>query len=325
MKNISVVMSVYNEPLDWLKGSIESILNQTFAEFEFIIINDNPAAKELADVLKSYMNKDERITIIENPENLGLTKSLNIGIKQAKAKYIARMDADDISLPERLKLQYRFLENNSDVFLIGTSVQIFDPNGQTKDSVIKPQDHDRLVNNLLGGKLAFYHPTIMFRNENMFYREKFQTTQDYDLYLNILSKGKRFANLKDVLYYYRVSNKSISMNKRRKQIIYKKLAFKFYYERLQKAGDSYSHLDFNDDPALIKFLDIDPDKLEAEALRETIAFALGAGDYKAARRAFAAYKSRNPQKTEKFILRLFITFPLLHKLYRKLRYQILRA
>ena len=228
------------------------------------------------------------------------------------------MDADDISLPERLKLQYQFLEKNSDVFLVGTSVQIFDQNGQTKDKVIKTQDHDQIVSSLLGGKLAFYHPTIIFRNENMLYRENFQTTQDYDLYLNILSKGKRFANLRDVLYYYRVSNKSISMNKRRKQIIYKKLAFKFYYERLQKAGDSYSQLDFNDDPALIKFLDIDPDKLESEALWETIVFALGAGDYKAARQAFAAYKNHNPQKAEKFILGLFIAFPHLHKLYRKL-------
>ena len=325
MKNISVLMSVYNEPLDWLKGSIESILNQTFTEFEFIIVNDNPAGEELRDILKKYKNQDERITIIENPENLGLTKSLNIGIKEAKAEYIARMDADDISLPERLKLQYQFLEKNSDVFLVGTSVQIFDQNGQTKDKVIKTQDHDQIVSSLLGGKLAFYHPTIIFRNENMLYRENFQTTQDYDLYLNILSKGKRFANLKDVLYYYRVSNKSISMNKRRKQIIYKKLAFKFYYERLQKAGDSYSQLDFNDDPALIKFLDIDRDKLEAEALRETIVFALGAGDNKAARQAFAAYKNHNPQKAEKFILGLFIAFPHLHKLYRKLRYQILRT
>ncbi len=318
-------MSVYNEPLDWLKGSIESILNQTFTEFEFIIVNDNPAGEELRDVLKKYKNQDERITIIENPENLGLTKSLNIGIKEAKTKYIARMDADDISLPERLKLQYQFLEKNSDIFLVGTSVQIFDQNGQTKGRVIKTQDHNQIVSSLLGGKLAFYHPTIMFRNENMLYRENFQTTQDYDLYLNILSKGRRFANLKDVLYYYRVSNKSISMNKRRRQILYKKLAFKFYYERLQKAGDSYSQLDFNDEPALIEFLDIDPDKLESEALRETIVFALGAGDYKAAQQAFAAYKNHNPPKAEKFILAIFIAFPNLHKLYRKLRYQILRT
>jgi len=324
MKNISVLMSVYNEPLDWLKGSIESILNQTFTEFEFIIVNDNPAGEELRDILKKYKNQDERITIIENPENLGLTKSLNIGIKEAKTKYIARMDADDISLPERLKLQYQFLENNSDVFLVGTSVQIFDQNWQTKGRVIKTQDHNQIVSSLLGGKLAFYHPTIMFRNENMFYRENFQTTQDYDLYLNVLSKGRKFANLKDVLYYYRVSNKSISMNKRRKQIIYKKLAFKFYYERLQKAGDSYIQLDFDDDPALIKFLDIDSDKLESEALRETIVFALGAGDYKAAQQAFTHYKKYNADKAEKLILWLFLTFPSLHKLYRKIRYEILK-
>jgi len=91
-------MSVYNEPLDWLKSSIGSILNQTFREFEFIIINDNPARQELRDVLQSYKNQDERIRIIENLENLGLTESLNKGLAEAKGKYIARMDGDDISL-----------------------------------------------------------------------------------------------------------------------------------------------------------------------------------------------------------------------------------
>lgn len=325
MKHISVLMSVYNEPLDWLKSSIESILSQTFTEFEFIIINDNPARQELRDVLQSYKNQDERIRIIENPENLGLTKSLNIGLKEAKGKYIARMDGDDISLGERLKLQYQFLEKNSNIFLVGTSVQTIDQNGTLKEKVIKHNNHKQIANDMFTNRLPFYHPTIMFRNRGLLYRENFQTTQDYDFYLNSLSKGEEFGNLKGVLYYYRVSNKSVSMNRRRKQVLYKKLALKFYHERLRDGCDSYDKLDFNDDEQLIKFLGITSNKLEAEALRETMIFALGAGDYEAAQQAFWNYKNHNPKKTEKLILWLFIAFPRIHKLYRKLRYQILRA
>ena len=109
---ISVIMSVYNEPLDWVQESIDSILQQTFGNFEFIIINDNPNNKELFDFLITNKIKDNRIIIINNDENIGLTKSLNKGLERAKGEYIARMDADDISLPERLEKQINFLNTN---------------------------------------------------------------------------------------------------------------------------------------------------------------------------------------------------------------------
>ena len=324
MKHISVLVSVYNEPLEWLKDSIESILNQTFKDFEFIIVNDNPDRDELKDTLNHYKITDDRIRIIANDKNIGLTKSLNKAIKAARGRYIARMDADDIALPERLCLQYEFLEKNSDIFLIGTSVQLIDQNGHVTGKAIKNENHSKVVKNMLHGKLAFYHPTIMFRNKDFLYREKFETTQDYDFYLNLLSKGKRFANLKDILLCYRVSNKSVSMNKKTKQIIYKYLALKFYYERRQNGFDSYDKLDFDDERQLINFLDLPQDKLEAEALKEKIVFALAAGDYETAQQAFRSYKKYNNIKTEKSILWLFTAFPKLHRLYRKLRYEILK-
>lgn len=324
MAAISVVTSAYNEPLDWLKDSIESILNQSFNNFEFIIVNDNPGKSELKDLLDHYAASDSRVHIIENDKNIGLTKSLNKAIKAAKGKYIARMDTDDIALPERLSLQYEYLEKNSNIALIGTSVRIVDQNGNITGKVIKNDSHSQVVKNIFHKRLAFYHPTIMFRNENLLYREGFETTQDYDFYLNLLSKGKKFANLKDILLGYRVSNKSVSMNKKRKQIIYKYLALKFYYERLESGCDSYDKLDFNDDKQLIAFLDISGDKLEAEVLKEKTVFALGTGDYEAAQQAFVLYKKHKAVNTEKFILWLFITFPRLYKLYRKLRYEILR-
>ena len=111
---ISVVMSVYNGE-KYLKRSIDSILNQTFKDFEFIIINDGSTDKSL-EIIKSY--DDDRIVLIDQ-ENKGLTKSLNIGIKTASGKYIARQDADDVSLPDRLKKQVDFLEVREDVVLLG--------------------------------------------------------------------------------------------------------------------------------------------------------------------------------------------------------------
>lgn len=324
MTLISVAMSIYNEPLDWIRAGIESILSQTFNDFEFIIVNDNPGRYELKGLLDHYSAADSRVRIIENNENLGLTKSLNKALKNARGEYIARMDADDIALPQRLSLQYEFLEKNSNISLIGTSVQIVDQNGNITGKVIKNDSHCQVVKNIFHKRLAFYHPTIMFRNENLLYRECFKTTQDYDFYLNLLSKGKRFSNLKDVLLDYRVSNKSVSMNKKRTQILYRELALKFYYERLESGCDSYDKLDFNDDEQLIAFLDISRDKLEAEVFKEKTVFALGAGDYEAAQQAFVLYKKHKVVNTEKFILWIFTTFPWLYKLYRKLRYEILR-
>ena len=317
-------MSVYNEPLEWLQSSINSILAQTFGEFEFIIINDNPQRPELEDILKSYSSRDGRIRIVENHENIGLTESLNKGIRQAQGKYIARMDADDIALPKRFELQHQFLEKHKDVFLVGTSVQIMDHGGQLKEKAIKHSSHKRLVNNILAMKLAFYHPTIMFRNEGFLYRAKFSASQDYDLYLNLLLKGKKFSNIKEIGLHYRMSDQSISMDKKRRQVILGKLALKFYYENLQNGHDSYDKLDFNDEEQLVGFVGIPLDKLEIEALREQAVFALGAGDYESAQQAFQSYKKHNPQKTEELILWLFLTFPLFRKLYRKLRYEILK-
>ena len=107
---ISVVMSIYHEPILWISQAIDSILNQSFSDLEFVIVNDNPSRLENYLLLDRYEKADERVHIIHNAMNLGLTCSLNIAIKATNGRYIARMDADDVSLPERLKTQYLFLE-----------------------------------------------------------------------------------------------------------------------------------------------------------------------------------------------------------------------
>jgi len=324
MKPISVVMSVYNESLSWLRESVESILGQTHEDFKFLIVKDNPDRNDIGDLLDQYAKNDDRIRIIANEENLGLTKSLNKAIQTAHGKYVARMDADDIALSERLALQYEFLEKNEDIFLVGGSVEIIDENGKARHSAIKNTEHERIVEDMFHGRLAMYHPTIMFRNEGLIYRENFETAQDYDFYLTLLSANKRFGNLKDIILRYRVSNRSISMGKKRKQVLSGKLALKFYYERLEAGVDSYDKLDFSDEERLLEFLGIRADELEAESLKKSIVFALGAGDIAAARQAFAGYKKHKAPKSDKLLLRLFVAFPRLHALYRKLRYEILK-
>ena len=112
MCKLSIIMPVYNEKVEWIKESIESIIYQTFTEFEFIIILDNPENKEAEKLLENYSKKDKRIRILKNKKNIGLVKTLNIGLDVANGEFIARMDADDIALPERFEKQMNFLIRN---------------------------------------------------------------------------------------------------------------------------------------------------------------------------------------------------------------------
>ncbi len=233
---ISVIMSVYNSE-KFLSEAIESILNQTFKDFEFIIINDSSTDNSL-EIIKKYQNKDERIVLIENKKNIGLTKSLNIGLKKAKGKYIARMDADDISLPERFQIQYDFLEKNKDIFLVGTGAYNIDTNGKLS-TLLRNVSQPSQISKILPQQNCIYHPTIMFRNEKHLYREKFFYTQDYDFYLLLLSEGKQLANIGEPLIKYRINEDAISWTKRSKQKMFKAKAREFYKQRVGFNKDEY--------------------------------------------------------------------------------------
>lgn len=324
MATISVIMSAYNEPPEWLKASIESILSQSFADFEFIIVNDNPANSELQVILQTHQSEDGRIKTVANDYNIGATKSFNKAMSLAEGKYIARMDTDDISLVQRFQLQYDFLENHKRIFLVGSAVKIIDQHDRLGAKTVKSTRHEQISKNIFSDKLPFYHPTIMFRNEGFRYREKFETTQDFDFYLGLLSEGKQFANLKDVLLHYRMSDHGISATKKRKQILFKELALKFYDERRTTGCDSYDIIDFNNESQVLKFLQMNPRQLEIRVAKEQTTFALGAGNYQAAKQAFDAYRNKSSSTLDKIALWLFTRLPVTHKLYRKIRYQFLR-
>lgn len=208
--SISVVMSVYKEPLSWIQETIDSILLQTFSDFEFIIINDNPNDDKLQYFLQENKDKDGRIIIVKNEKNIGLTKSLNKGIALARGKYIARMDADDIAYPIRFEKQFSFLETHNDIGVLGSSVDFF---GTRNGFQLAIFHHNNMY---LFLESCFAHPTVMIRRElfkQFSYDESIRFAQDYDLWERMYSSGIRFANIETPLLKYRFSNIQISTKK----------------------------------------------------------------------------------------------------------------
>jgi glycosyltransferase involved in cell wall biosynthesis len=211
---VSVVMAVYNGE-KYVHESIDSILCQTFDDFEFIIIND--ASTDITpEILRSY--KDPRIIILNNPENIGLTRSLNRGLKFARGEYIARMDADDISLPNRFECQVAYLDAHLEVGLLATSFLFIDESGNDK-MISRPATDQQFKEKLMKGN-QFCHGVVMFRRACIDkiggYREEYRYAQDYDLWLRIMEKYG-VASLDEVLFKYRINFSSISVTRLAKQ------------------------------------------------------------------------------------------------------------
>lgn len=217
MISISVVMPAYNTPVVILREAVESILSQTFRDFEFIIIDDGSTNDSV-----DYLNRleDKRIRLIRNPENIGITKSLNIGFRAAQGKYIARMDSDDISLPTRFEKQYAFMERHPDVIICGTFVERFGNVSYIKKPVINDMELYRI--NTLFFNPGPIHPTAFFNRALL---ERYQITydetliyaQDYGLWAEIAKHGK-ICSLPEVLLKQRVHSQQISVAKQEKQI-----------------------------------------------------------------------------------------------------------
>lgn len=197
---ISVVMSVYNGEV-FLHESLNSILEQNFKDFEFVIINDGSNDSSLK-ILLEYQQNDNRILIIDQ-NNIGLTKSLNRGIKLSRCKYIARQDADDKSLPDRFEKQYEFLENNPDCFLIGCRHNIIDKTGSLLGKPEMPVPiSDSEIRKVISKYNPFIHSFVIFRNDatkiDYFYNSEYIYAQDIELWARI-QKYYKMHNLPEVL------------------------------------------------------------------------------------------------------------------------------
>lgn len=234
---ISVVMSVYNTE-KYLQESIESMLNQTFKNFELIIINDHSTDNSLK-IIKDYSKKDDRIILINNKKNSGSAFSRNEGIKIARGKYIAIMDSDDISLPDRLDYQHNFLEEHKNLFLVGGSWINITESGE-EISTVKHSFGINKINKKLPYKSMIHQPTIMFRNEEIIsYRDKFRYAQDRDLFLRFLSGGKTMEIVPKVFIKYRINSGSVSIKKSFEQLFFRNKAIEFYFQRKKKGEDEY--------------------------------------------------------------------------------------
>ncbi len=205
---VSVLMSAYNAEA-YIGKAVQSILNQTFNDFEFIIINDG-STDSTGNILESF--HDNRIVLVHK-DNTGLTKALNQGLSLARGEYIARMDADDISLPERLARQMQFLEENPATGLIGCHFYVIDSDGGQKSLCCPPIYNDEIQKELLMGN-QFCHGSVVFRTECIktvgLYREFFKFAQDFDLWLRIAEKYQ-CSNLAVPLYQWRGEQHSLSL------------------------------------------------------------------------------------------------------------------
>lgn len=206
-------MPAYNSA-DFIGVAIESILAQSFKDFEFVIINDG-STDCTPEIISQYAQSDNRIRFINNKENHGLISVLNQGLDLCRGEYIARMDSDDISLPQRFEKQIAYLDAHPDVGVLGTAGQNFD-----NDTKAHHNSANVDVIELLRG-VGFYHPSVMLRRSvllahNIRYNPSFYLVEDLDLWTQLV-KVTKMRNLQEVLLKYRVHKSSVSVKNKRLQ------------------------------------------------------------------------------------------------------------
>ncbi len=214
---ISVLMSVYNGEL-YLAEAIESILEQSFTNFEFIIVDDG-STDDSIEIIEQYAEADKRIRTVFLNENRGLANALNYGLAHAEGQYIARMDSDDISLPTRFEQQINYLEEHPHIGLLGSRMQVVDKRKTPLFEFDVPLEHSLIVWNIFFGR-TFAHPSVMIRREIIEsvkgYNASLTAAQDVDLWARLVGLTT-FCNLQDKLVIYRTHDRATSVGKAEQQ------------------------------------------------------------------------------------------------------------
>lgn len=240
MPKVSVIMSTYNGG-KFIQRAIDSLLNQTYKDFEIIICDDGSTDDTLS-LLDSYSKKHKNIHVILNKQNMGLPASLNRCIQKATGDYLARMDDDDISYPERFKKEVAFLNEHPEYTIVGTSRHFFDENGIWGESI---NSGERTKVDIFSGRM-FTHPTVMMRREAVvsvggYSEEKWiGRAEDYDLWCKMYQYGFKGYNLDEILLSYYESRNSYKKRKLKYRINEfkvrkywrRKLDLPYYYELL---------------------------------------------------------------------------------------------
>ena len=227
---ISIIMPVHNAE-KFLRKSIESLLNQECRNFELLIIDDM-SRDSSRKIISEY--EDDRVLFFSNKKNEGVAKSLNRLIKHARGKYIVRMDADDISVTNRLDLQLEFMERNEEVGILGGQISMIDEAGEIVGNNSRfPLEHRAIAKELMY-RCPIAHPTYFVRKK--VYQElggySNRPAEDYDFLLRALSRNVKFANLPEIILFYRVHSESVSQRSELAQLFY---AYQSYskYKSLQ--------------------------------------------------------------------------------------------
>jgi glycosyltransferase involved in cell wall biosynthesis len=236
---ISVLMSVYNGER-YLALAMDSILAQTYTEFELIVIDDG-SKDSSPDILRQYASRDPRVNLTLR-ENQGLTVTLNEAFAKSRGKYLARMDCDDVALPDRFAKQVNLLDANPEVVCTGGYFQLIDGAGRLLTTLRGPTDDANIQATLLKGHNAICHPTAMIRRSAMKtvggYDTRFKTSQDLDLWLRLGEVGK-LANVPAPVLKFRLHESSVSETKREQQRQMGRLACEEAWKRRGLSGMTY--------------------------------------------------------------------------------------
>jgi len=225
---VSVIMSVYDGER-YLARAIESILDQTHTDFEFVIVNDGSTDSSEA-IIKSY--DDSRIKYLKNPENIGLARSLNVGLQNSIAPLVARQDADDVSYPDRLQNQLNLFANRPEIDGAGTNWKIIDLNDDIVGTIEVPVYQQETESVQAQQYIKPPHGSWLFRRKALLevdgYDERFRLTQDLDLFFRLIKSGHRLGLVKEVMYEYRVLPEQLK-KKLDTQQRFSELAYRRYY------------------------------------------------------------------------------------------------
>lgn len=222
--SISVLMSVYkSEKPSYLDRALKSVWDdQTLKPNEIILVEDGVLGEDLGEVIACWKERlSDRLVLLRNETNLGLTKSLNKGIKYVRSEYIARMDSDDISDPLRFERQFSYLQEHPEIDVLGGALQEFNdenPSLNVRHYPLTPEESRRYI--VKASPLA--HPTVMMRrrifDDGIAYNEQYRTSQDIALWFNLLSKGYNIANIPEVTIYFRRDDAVFKRRNRSKAI-----------------------------------------------------------------------------------------------------------
>ncbi|PGS45139.1 hypothetical protein COC58_00160 [Bacillus cereus] len=240
---VSVLMTTYNEKVEWIEAAIDSLLNQTYKDIEIIIAADNPKEDQIIKLLNSYNERFNQIKIIVNKKNMGLACSLNECFKIAKGKYIARMDADDVSEKDRIELQVKELKENSHIHLITASCKYINEYNELIGEQSTGAKGPLQVKRGLKYINFIIHPSWLMRREvyeTLGGYRQFECSQDYDFLLRMVSGDFNIKVSEKRLIQYRVRSNSISSSKSFKQYLIAKYIKLLHEERIRDGVDSFS-------------------------------------------------------------------------------------